>query len=103
MEETEPDGDETIMSMDLHGMQREIRRMAAATPETILLRLKESWGPSHDAALYKELEIEKKRWMLSALHNLDPPDLDTSTSAPSKTAAAKAHKILALYESQGAA
>lgn len=102
MEETEPNGDATVMSMDLHGMQREIRRMIAATPDTILLRLKESWGPSHDAVLYKELEMEKKRWMLSALHNLDPPGLDDSTSGPYKTVAAKAHKILALYESQGA-
>ncbi len=63
------------MALDLTGMQREMRKMKAASQDLILFRLREAWGAADDAVLYKELEMEKKRWMLSALHNMDPPDL----------------------------
>ncbi|KAL2875493.1 hypothetical protein SGCOL_009262 [Colletotrichum sp. CLE4] len=90
------------MSMDLNGMQREIRRMAAASHSIRLLRLKEVWGETTDASLYKELEMEKKRWMLSSLHNMDKPaDLDQAKVHPNKITPAKAKKVLALYETQG--
>lgn len=90
------------MSMDLNGMQREIRRMAAASHSIRLLRLKEVWGETTDASLYKELEMEKKRWMLSSLHNMDKPvEVDQAKAHPNKITPAKAKKILALYETQG--
>lgn len=90
------------MSMDLNGMQREIRRMAAASHSIRLLRLKEVWGETTDASLYKELEMEKKRWMLSSLHNMDKPvEVDQPKAHPNKITPAKAKKVLALYETQG--
>jgi hypothetical protein len=48
------------------------------------------------------MEMEKKRWMLSALHNMDDliPD-DTSTAMTYHVPATKAQKILALHETQG--
>jgi hypothetical protein len=101
MEVPEALEEECSMSLDIHGMQREIRKMAAASPDVILFRLREVWRVSEDATLYKELEMEKKRWMLSALHNMDSPDVDTSQPFEHKITAAKAYKILALYESQG--
>ncbi|KAK1469546.1 hypothetical protein CMEL01_01313 [Colletotrichum melonis] len=89
------------MSMDLNGMQREIRRMAAASHSIRLLRLKEVWGETTDASLYKELEMEKKRWMLSSLHNMDKPvEVDQAKAHPNKITPAKAKKVLALYETQ---
>jgi hypothetical protein len=99
----EPDAakEENDTSLDLPGMQREMKRMAAATPDMVLFRLREVWGASPDAALYKELEMEKKRWMLSALHHMDNPDVDTSRPSAFKISAGKAQKVLALYESQG--
>jgi hypothetical protein len=83
------------VALDLAAMQREIKRMAAAGPQIVLMRLREEWGPSADAALYKELEMEKKRWMLSALRNMDPPP-NTGMRLMSG-----GHKILAFFESQG--
>ncbi|TQN74697.1 hypothetical protein CSHISOI_00740 [Colletotrichum shisoi] len=88
------------MSMDLNSMQREVRRMAAASYSTRLLRLKEVWGDTTDANLYKELEMEKKRWMLSSLHNMDKQANQNQTSHPNKITPAKAKKVLALYETQ---
>jgi hypothetical protein len=97
----EPDKTEDdALAMDLQGMQREMRRMAAASDEIVLQRLREVWGTSTDAALYKELEMEKKRWMLSALHHMDTPSIDTSRPSPGKVASGNVQKILALYESQ---
>ena len=101
MEESASIEENTSISLDLNGMQREMRKMAAASPEVVLLRLREVWGVQEDAALYKELEMEKKRWMLSALHNIEHPDVDTSHPSPNKINAANAQKILALYETQG--
>jgi len=87
--------DTTSMALDLAGMQREVKRMAAASPQIVLLRLKEEWGTAADAALYKELEMEKKRWMLSALHNLDqPPDVSSKIVRNDD-------RILAFFETQG--
>ena len=90
-----PNDDSTSMALDLAGMQREVKRMAAAGPRIVLLRLREEWGSSTDAALYKELEMEKKRWMLSALHNMDPPPNTGVKTEP------KNQKILAFFETQG--
>ncbi|EGY23174.1 uncharacterized protein VDAG_04612 [Verticillium dahliae VdLs.17] len=89
------------LSLNLSGVQREVKSMAVASPETRLVRLTESWGVSDEANLYKELEMEKKRWMLSSLDNLDKPiDIDPAKHVPWKITAAKAKKVLALYESQ---
>ncbi|KAL0932982.1 uncharacterized protein CTRU02_211945 [Colletotrichum truncatum] len=99
-ENSEVEG-ELSMSLDLNGMQREVRRMAAASSSIRLLRLKEVWGDTSDASLYKELEMEKKRWMLSSLHNMDKPiNLDQTRNTPNKITPAKAKKVLALYETQ---
>ncbi|GKT66699.1 hypothetical protein ColTof4_04189 [Colletotrichum tofieldiae] len=108
MTEHAPEGtleveDGLAMSMDLNSMQREIRRMAAASHSIRLLRLKEVWGDTTDANLYKELEMEKKRWMLSSLHNMDKQVDKNQAVHPSKITPAKAKKVLALYETQATA
>ena len=99
----EPEPSEAYsMSLDLNGMQRELKRMAAASPSIILVRLKEEWGKADDATLYKELEMEKKRWMLSALHNMDRNlEAESSRPSPSRLPTSRPPKVLALHESQG--
>ncbi|KDN70244.1 hypothetical protein CSUB01_03474 [Colletotrichum sublineola] len=92
--------DGLAMSMDLNSMQREIRRMAAASHSIRLLRLKEVWGDTTDANLYKELEMEKKRWMLSSLHNMDKQENQNQEVHADKITPAKAKKVLVLYEAQ---
>ncbi|KAK7996290.1 hypothetical protein PG991_015757 [Apiospora marii] len=92
------------LSPGLSALQREVRIMAAAGPELILANLKAGMGDATDTMVYKELEMTKKRWMFSALHqgegyaSLDqtmPPRDACSTSRPPK--------VLAIYETQASA
>lgn len=87
----------------LAALQRELRIMAAASPELTLANMKASMGEASDAMVYKELEMTKKRWLFSALrqfsgytkfnkHTKEALDSPTST---------RRNRILALYETQG--
>ncbi|KAH6669146.1 hypothetical protein F5X68DRAFT_176159 [Plectosphaerella plurivora] len=102
MEEPGEVDDDLALSLDLSAMQREIKRMSAASSRIRLIRLKETWGVSDDANLYRELEMEQKRWMLSSLDHMSKPlDMMEGKKVPPKVAAAaKSKKVLALYESQ---
>ncbi|KAK8065654.1 hypothetical protein PG997_012401 [Apiospora hydei] len=89
------------LSPGLSALQREVRIMAAAGPELILANLKAGMGDATDAMVYKELEMNKKRWMFSALHQgegyasldqtIPPRDLQSTSRPP---------KVLAIYETQ---
>lgn len=77
-------------------MQTEILQMAAADLDTYWKRLTEQWGAWADAALYKELEMERKRWLLSALYSISPmPDTGIVRTAGAE------RRILAFFETQG--
>ncbi|KAK4453141.1 hypothetical protein QBC34DRAFT_217652 [Podospora aff. communis PSN243] len=91
-----------IMSLDLVAMQREIARMAAASAEIVTVRLNENWGNSTDASFYRELEMEKKRWMLSALHNMQMYTEGANADHVAKDSG-EGKKMLALFESQATA
>ncbi|KAL1884188.1 hypothetical protein VTK73DRAFT_5324 [Phialemonium thermophilum] len=58
-------------NLNLGSMLREIKKMATATPEIALFRLREDWETVEDPVLRKELEMEKKRWMLSVIFRAD--------------------------------
>lgn len=88
------------MSLDLVGMQREVARMAAASAEIVTVRLNENWGNSSDASFYRELEMEKKRWMLSALYNMGM-FTEGADSGEVCTDSGEGKRMLALFESQG--
>lgn len=90
-----PNDEAAATALDIAGLQREVKRMAAATPQIILLRLKEEWGTSPDATLYKELEMEKKRWMLSALYSLDAHNGTQNDAVFSNP------RVLGFFETQG--
>ncbi len=86
------------MSMDLPTLQRELRRMAAASPQIKLVRLTEEWESTPDASFYKELEMEKKRWMLSALYNMDREEQGNQLEPGNSESGSR---ILALFETKG--
>jgi hypothetical protein len=85
--------------VEIQLLQRSIRRMEAASPKIVLERLKEEWVEVADASVYRELELEKQLWMLSALRGLKKssmiPDVKTNVPASGIT------KILSLYENHG--
>ncbi|KAH8784454.1 hypothetical protein BGZ57DRAFT_818917 [Hyaloscypha finlandica] len=83
--------------VELQLLQRNIRRMEAASPKIILERLKEEWVEVADASVYRELELEKQLWMLSALRSLKKKSSMTHESDTNVPASSTA-KILSLYE-----
>ena len=85
---------------DLAHLRRSIRRMEAASAKIMIERLKEEWIEVADAAVYRELELEKQLWMLCALrclnkkkdlHLINSPSLGNSVTP----------KVLSLYENHG--
>ncbi|KUI71732.1 hypothetical protein VM1G_06698 [Cytospora mali] len=111
------------VALDLASMQREATRMLQASPQTILLRLKGTWGgydlnaPSRDdptnqgdstntalesALTYKELEMEKKRWMLRALGHMEPISDPNGVLSKPKVKP-KQQRILSLFDNQATA
>lgn len=90
------------MTLDLRRMEQERDIMVDASWPAILERLCECWGDMRDANLYKELEMEKKRWMLFALHNMDQAMKSAMLSSPlPQIPGVQPRKVLALHESQG--
>jgi hypothetical protein len=87
----------------LAALQRELRMMAAASPELMLANMKSSMGEASDAMVYKELEMTKKRWMFSALHQQSgyAQLIERTLERPESPTATKRNRILALYETQG--
>ncbi|ERT02322.1 hypothetical protein HMPREF1624_00620 [Sporothrix schenckii ATCC 58251] len=87
----------TSLSLSLSGIQKEIQKMASADSETFWKRLTEQWGTWADAALYKALEMDRKRWLLSALYSINPaPDAGIPVTNIDR-------RILAFFETQATA
>lgn len=118
-----PTGSEDIsqLALDMASMQREANRLLGASPQTILQRLKEKWGDQNvhvaletgtesmqedvdatvdQALMYKELEMERKRWMLSALNHMEAATQPNTVISKPKVKP-KVQKILSLFDSQG--
>ena len=69
--------------------------MEAASDKIVVERLKEEWVEVADASVYRELELEKQLWMLSAL------GFTNKLSASPGDDPSVATKFLSLYENQG--
>jgi hypothetical protein len=69
--------------------------MEAASDKIILERLKEEWIEVADAAVYRELELEKQLWMISALRGF------TKQSSKVLEGDMAQSKILSLFENHG--
>lgn len=118
-----PLGSEDIsqLALDMASMQREANRLQQASPRTILQRLKERWGDQNvhvaletgtenvqgdfdatvdQAVMYKELEMDRKRCMLSALHHMEATTSPSTVISKPKVKP-KVQKILSLFDSQG--
>ncbi|ROW06090.1 hypothetical protein VMCG_04546 [Cytospora schulzeri] len=112
--------EESRLALDLTSMQREATRMLQASPRAILLRLKGAWGgydlntsfgddPAdpvtaalESALTYKELEMEKKRWMICVMRHMDAiTDPEGVLSMPKVMP--RVQKILSLFDSQATA
>ncbi|KAK0109916.1 hypothetical protein ONS95_002587 [Cadophora gregata] len=76
-------------------LQRSIRRMEAASSKIVLERLREEWVEVADASVYRELEIEKQLWMLTALRTLKNK---SSADDIVVSASSRPTKVLSLYE-----
>lgn len=116
--------DNSQLALDLASMQREANRMLEAEPGTVLRHLKAKWGdqdvhvametgarsprgtqggadPAVDqAVMYKELEMDRKRWMLAALRQMEA-NTQPSTAMSKAKEKPKVQKILCLFDSQG--
>lgn len=89
---------------DFDAYVREIKAMAAASPTTVLAKLQELAPTSPTSETPSQAEVERTRWMLSALRHLDlasAPDGGSKARPTHKIAPEKMHSILALYESKG--
>lgn len=87
------------VTIELTHLQRNIRRMEAASPKIVLERLKEEWNEIADASVYRELELEKQLWMLTALRSLRKKSSNEQMAAD---ASLNEHtKVLSLYENHG--
>ncbi|CZR67390.1 uncharacterized protein PAC_17289 [Phialocephala subalpina] len=103
-------------SPEILQLQRSMRRMGAASKKIILERLREEWTEVADASVYRELELEKQMWMLTALRSLDGrrsldgvrPGEERSGSQQgeerrSSTSGIEGSKVLSLFENHASA
>jgi hypothetical protein len=83
--------------------QRSILLMSAASSKIILERLKEEWSAPADASFYRELELEKQRWMLFALRDLKATRLGDREKGESadRGVGSTGCRILSLFENHG--
>ncbi|KAI1146879.1 hypothetical protein F4825DRAFT_174977 [Nemania diffusa] len=86
-------------------LQRERRMMAAASTELMLTSLKSSMGEAKEGSVYKELEMTKKRWMFSALHQQGGYGqlIERPNERPGTPTQSKQNRILALHETPASA
>lgn len=85
---------------ELTHLRKNLRRMEAASHKIVVERLKEEWIEIADASVYRELELEKQLWMLSALRMLEKKHTTGEQSSLIIHSPSPA-KILSLYENQG--
>ncbi|KAI1319184.1 hypothetical protein F5Y16DRAFT_414312 [Xylariaceae sp. FL0255] len=96
---------DNLLFPSLAALQREVRVMAAASTELLLANIKSDMGEASDASVYKELEMVKKRWMFSALHQQSGyiRSIDRAACHEGSSTAQKHTRILALYETPASA
>ncbi|KAL2672411.1 hypothetical protein Neosp_013120 [[Neocosmospora] mangrovei] len=98
----EPSSPESTFPMEQNAMQREVTRLASESNSIRLLRLKGVWGTLSSPNSWKDLEVEKTQWMLSALYNMDQPaDEEDRPDTAQDMNSDKPKKVLALYETPG--
>ena len=86
---------------DLAHIQRTVQRMEAASYKIVLERLKEEWLEVADPSIYRELELEKQLWMLSALRSLNKRKDPEQITSLSLKKSPNQSKVLSLYENYG--
>ncbi|KAM5349370.1 hypothetical protein ACJ41O_005875 [Fusarium nematophilum] len=87
-------------SVDANPMQHEVRRLATESNVTRLLRLKGVWGTLNNPDSWKDLDVEKAQWMLSAMFHMNQSG-DLCQMGKDDTVS-KTKRVLALYETPAA-
>ncbi|KAL3425234.1 hypothetical protein PVAG01_04515 [Phlyctema vagabunda] len=101
-----PKNEDIIVPSEMTHLQKSIRVKEAATPKIMLERLKEEWMVNADASVYRELELEKQLWVLTALRalNTDDGEDEVVDSGNQKSPPmAQPTKLLSLHENQASA
>lgn len=82
--------------------------MEAASAKIILERLREEWEDVQDASIRKDMELDKKLWMLAGLkcslaRKVSSDDVAGSARGPPGSAPSNrvVGRVLSLYEHQG--
>lgn len=77
--------------------------MAAASAQLAISRINEDWGASEHGSFYREVEMERKRWMLSALDRINKLDRNAEASKEEKASdeSTTNQLLLLLFETQG--
>lgn len=75
--------------------------MEAASPKIVVQHLKGECIEIADASVYRELELEKQLWMLSALRTLEKKRCGSKSAVNLVDEPSQPIKILSLYENHG--
>ena len=77
--------------------------MTAASAHLAIARMNEDWGASDLGSFYREVEMERKRWMLSALDRINKLDKKAETTEEAKPGdeSTTSQLLLLLFETQG--
>lgn len=77
--------------------------MAAASAQLAIARINEDWGASEHGSFYREVEMERKRWMLSALDRINKLDRNAEAGEEAKPSdeSTTNQLLLLLFETQG--
>lgn len=75
--------------------------MGSSNARIVIGQLKQEWIEVEDASVYRELELEKQLWMLSALKMLGDQQRLWEESPELHTTSQKPIKVLSLYENHG--
>lgn len=95
-------GSQKSRESEMRRMKHELEMMAVSDLATFLEHLREPGEDTKDAIQYKEFETDKKRWMLSALYNMDTSVKEAvSSHLPPQQPGAERRKVLVLHESDG--
>ncbi|KAL1898933.1 hypothetical protein Cpir12675_001686 [Ceratocystis pirilliformis] len=94
---------EPTLVEQFQALQDSTKTMKSACDKTILFALNRNWGSEQDATVYREMEMEKKRWMLTAIHSISQEEERKPLPTGLVVKSSHAGRIMCLFESPGVA
>ncbi|KAK5995876.1 hypothetical protein PT974_04294 [Cladobotryum mycophilum] len=101
---TSPRSRNSVVSLNFDSLQEDVLKMATINTSDLLSRLRQLWTKARNQNLQfllgvSEEATEMRRWMLSVMNHLDPPDLNGNRVVPCKESPMTARMTMVLYES----